>query len=113
MTRDNYELYLILKERCAETAHNYLVKCRERDRLANTGRKSPPTIIGDRYDSWIEKTVYPYEFTAEDIEEFVEYHWMNAVYSMYDCTGCTFTSDIKCFPINGKTIVYHFKALDV
>lgn len=112
MTRLDYEIYLLYKEFNAEIAHDFLVKCRKRDRLNMPSERSHTVICySDHYDSWIEKTVYPYVFTEEDIEEYVEENWMH-IYSAYDCTGRTFTRDIRCFPMNGKTIVYHFKGID-
>ena len=113
MTKRDYEIYLLYKEFNEEKAHDFLVKCRKRDRM-NSSNKQNYTIIcynDDCYGSWIEKTIYPYEFTMEEIEEYVEENW-TSIYSAYDCTGKTFTRDIRCFPVNGKTIVYHFKAID-
>lgn len=113
MTRQDYRIYLLFKEFNAEKAHDFLIECRKKDRL-NTPSKQNHTIICydiDCGDAWIEKIVYPYEFTAEEIEEYTEENWMY-IRSMYDCTGRTFTRDIRCFPICGKTIVYHFKAID-
>lgn len=110
MTRQDYEIYLLFKEFNAEKAHDFLVKCRKRDRLTKSEDLNFKVICGD-YDYWIEKAVLPYVLTAEEIEEYIEENWMY-IRSMYDCTGRTFTRDIKCFPINGKTIVYHFKAID-
>lgn len=112
MTRQDYEIYLLFKEFNAEKAHDFLVKCRKRDRLsAPAPRNYTIVCYADSYDAWIEKTVYPYEFTMEEVEEYTEENWIY-IYSMYDCTGRTFTRDIRCFPICGKTIVYHFKAID-
>lgn len=112
MTRQDYEIYLLFKEFNEEKAHDFLVKCRKRDRISKPSeRKHTVIYYGDYYDSWIEKTVYSYEFTMEEIEEYVENNWMH-IYSAYDCTGRTFTQDIRCFPICGKTIVYHFKGID-
>lgn len=112
MTRQDYEIYLLFKEFNAEKAHEYLVKCRKRDRLSTPAPRNYTIICyADCNDAWIEKTVYPYEFTMEEVEEYTEKNWMH-IYSAYDCTGRTFTRDIRCFPICGKTIVYHFKAID-
>lgn len=111
MTRQDYEIYLFWKEFNEEKAHDFLVKCRKRDRIISSIIEEDSKIICGYYDSWIEKVVYPYEFTAEEIKEYTEENWMH-IYSAYDCTGRTFTRDIRCFPICGKTIVYHFKSID-
>lgn len=113
MTRQDYRIYLLWKEFDNSKAHDFLIKCRKRDRLAIIDKNRNIKIFNcDDYGSWIEKTIYPYEFSADDIEEFIEDNWQR-IYSMYDCTGKAFTRDIRCFPINGKTIVYHFKSLDI
>lgn len=110
MTRLEYEVYLMKKEFNAKKAHDYLVKCRKKDRINNSDSRNITIISGD-FDSWIEKLILPYELTAEEIEEYISENWIY-IYSAYDCTGKTFTRDIRCFPIGGKTIVYHFKGID-
>lgn len=110
MTRQDYQIYLLFKEFNTEKAHDFLVKCRKRDRLSVSEEKRFKVICGD-YDYWIEKAVYPYVFTEEEIEEYIEENWIY-IRSAYDCTGRTFTIDIRCFPMDEKTIVYHFKAID-
>lgn len=114
MTRQEYEIYLLYKRFIPEKAHDYLIKCRKRDRMEEfcTNHSLKVVYIEISDDSWIEKTVYSYEFSAKDIEEYTDYQWIT-IHSSYDCTGREFTRDIRCFPVNGKTIVYHFKALDI
>lgn len=111
MTRQDYKIYLLYKKFDEKIAHDFLVKCRKKDRMATPIKQDAKIIFIDDYDSWIEKSVYPYAFTKEEIAEYTEENWIR-IYSLYDCTGRTFTRDIRCFPIDGKTIVYHFKAID-
>lgn len=113
MTRQDYETYLLYKQFVNdEVAHDYLVKCRKKDRAESKNKSNVKFIYDDNcWEYWVEKTVYSYEFSQEEIEEYIEDNWIR-IYSLYDCTGLTFTRDIRCFPINGKTIVYHFKAVD-
>ena len=111
MTKQEYEIYLLYKEFDEEIAHKFLVKCRKRDRETTSIVQNTEIIYSNDCDYWVEKIVYPYEFTMEEVEEYTEENWLY-IYSAYDCTGRTFTRDIKCFPVNGKTIVYHFKAID-
>ena len=110
MTKNDYKIYFLYKKFDEKIAHDFLVKCRKRDRAGFSIEQNVKIIcIEDCY--WIEKTIFQHEFTTEEIEEYIEENWIY-IHSMYDCTGRTFTRDIRCFPLNGKTIVYHFKAID-
>lgn len=113
MLKQDYKMYLLLKKCGEEIAHDFLIKHRKRDRLNEAMRvKMPQKIFFDAYgESWAEKVILPYEMTAEEIEGYIEENWVR-IYSMYDCTGMVFTQDIRLFPVNGKTIVYHFKSID-
>ena len=113
MLKQDYKIYLLLKKYGEESAHDFLVKHRKQDRLREAMREKMPIKIfyGAYGDSWAEKIILPFEMTEEEKEEYIEENWLH-IYSMYDCTGETFTQDIKCFSVNGKTIVYHFKAID-
>ena len=111
MTRQDYEIYLLYKELDEKLAHKFLVKCRKKDRMNQAQMQEDFKVFRSSFDNWIEKIVFPHEFTKGEIQEYIDENWIG-FYSAYDCTGRTFTQDIKCFPINGKTIVYHFKAID-
>lgn len=68
------------------------------------------------YDRAYAKLVIPYEMTDDEIKEFTceEWmHWYNPYDDGRDCTGVWFTSGIRCFRCDGKTIIYHFKSCDV
>ena len=109
MTRTDYKIYLLLKKFSMEKAHDFLIEKRKKDREAIV--RNSKVIHEDDYCYWIEKTIYPFEFTMEDMENYMENNWLS-IHSLYDCTGETFTRDIKFFIMQGKTIVYHFKAID-
>ena len=113
MTRNDYEIYLLLKKFNTKAAHDFLIKHRkiDRDMFENENFNKSFINPNSSYDSWIEKEVYPFEFTEEEIESYIEDNWLS-IYSWYDCTGKTFTRRIKIFPLQGKTIVYHYKAID-
>ena len=115
MTRVDYQIYLLLKKLDEEKAHDFLINFRKREResTVETEYIRKTILASDNYGSWIEKYAYPYDFTQEEIDLYLEEHWISAYPSLYDCTGQMFTRDIKIFVINGKTMVYHFKALDV
>lgn len=115
MTRMEYQIYLLLKKFDEEKAHDFLVDFRRKERslAPKTKYVKKTTLAVDDYGYWIEKFVFPYVFDEEEIQFYLEDHWIFASPSLYDCTGQTFTRDIKIFIINGKTIVYHFKAIDV
>lgn len=72
----------------------------------------------DDWDRRYCKEEYDWEFTEEEVKEYIEEnweHWYNPWGDGRDCTGVWFTSHISVFPIKGmnKTIVYHFQNCDV
>lgn len=62
------------------------------------------------------KKIYDYEMSSQEIDDYIKSHWIKW-YNPYndgrDCTGVWFTRSIRCFPVNGKTIVYHFQNCDI
>lgn len=111
MTRDDYKFYLLLKEINAEKAHDFLIKHRKMDKNMYENFNKSFINPSSSFDSWIEKEVYLFEFTKEEIESYIEDNFIT-ICSAYDCTGKVFTRRIKIFPVQGKTIVYHFKSID-
>ncbi len=110
MNRGMWTLYAIMRKHYPEQAKILKAKslrivCVPCD---NGGWKT--AFYGD--ESITYKRFFPFYFTEEEKEEFIDDHWRR-IYSLYDCTGQWFTRSIDFFKTKNGTWVYHFMGLDV
>lgn len=74
------------------------------------------TCIANTFDSVIEKHDLGPVSDWKDgpyLQDYMDKIWMEPVNSMYDCTGCLFSTKIVVKELHGHTIVYHWISRDV
>ena len=64
-------------------------------------------------DSFLQKRFFPWHFTDEEWEQYVDAEWIHIPYSAYDCTGRPFTQWMERYRVPGGTWVYRRIGLDV
>lgn len=91
------------------------LKLREQYRAEEYNRSEFNWHYND-YDSRWGKVVYEGEWGDEEIAEYIDDEWVH-YYNPYDdgrdCTGVWFTSWIKVFTVDGKTIIYQLQSCDL
>lgn len=111
LNKPQWELYAILRKYDRTAAEDYKRKIRQKTTYT-IETENPWKVVFADYDSILKKRFFPYFFTEEEWEEFMEDTWVN-IYSPYDCTGQLFTRGLERYTTNNGTWVYHSMSFDV
>lgn len=109
MDRSKWAIYAIMRKTHPDIAKSLKAKYL-RTACIPIDNRWETAFYGD--ESITYKRFFPYHFTAEEQEEFIEDEWRH-IYSPYDCTGQWFTASIDFYKTANGTWVYHRMGLDV